>query len=106
MSERLSPTTRKRPLVLRVKSQDLKNPRHPPKKRLSQNILTLTTPSLLLSPFLLGARGRDMMPKILAPPSPLNRLPKKLRLKRRLPSTPTMTLAPLARESLYFYVFV
>jgi hypothetical protein len=106
MSELLSLTTRKRPFVLRVKSRDLNNPRCPPKKRLSQNVLTLAAPSLLLSPFLLGARGREMMSKIPVLPSLLNRLPKSLRLKRGVPSTPTMMLALLARESLYFYVFV
>jgi hypothetical protein len=41
------------------------------------------------------------MSKIPAPLNLLNRLPKNLLLKKRVPSTPTMTLAPLARELLY-----
>ncbi|KAK1607542.1 hypothetical protein QYE76_031215 [Lolium multiflorum] len=96
MSERLSSTTRKKLLVLRVKPRDLRNPRRPPKKRLTQIALNLAAPSLLLSPFLLGTRGRGMMSKIPAPPSLPSRLPKKLRLKKRVPLTLTMTLAPLA----------
>jgi hypothetical protein len=50
----------------------------------------------------LGARGKEMMSKITVPPSPLNRLPKNLLRKKRVPSTPLTMLALLARELLYF----
>ncbi|KAK1647617.1 hypothetical protein QYE76_065422 [Lolium multiflorum] len=96
MSKLLSLMTRKNPLVLKVKSQDRRNLRLPLKRRLSQIALNLAAPSLLLSSFLQGTRGREMKSKIPAPPSPLRRLPKKLRLKKREPLTLTTTLAPLA----------
>jgi hypothetical protein len=103
MSELLSPTTRKNPLVLRVKSHDPKSLRPPPKKKLNQILLKLAAPSLLLSPFLQGTRGKKMKSKIPTPPSPMSLLPKKHHPKKRVPLTLTMTLAPLARKLLYCY---
>ena len=103
MSELLSLTTRKTPLVLRVKSQDLTNPRLLP-KNLNRSLLNRVT--LLLPLCLQGARGRGMKSKILAPPSLRSLLPKKRHPRKRVPSTLTTTQAPLARKLLHcHYLF-
>jgi hypothetical protein len=68
--ESLSPTIHKKPLFLRVKPRDLRNPQVPPKAKPDHNKnLILVTPFLLHLPLLLGARGRETMSKIPAPPS-------------------------------------
>ena len=103
MSELLSLTTRKTPLVLRVKSQDLTNPRLLP-KNLNRSLLNRVT--LLLPLCLQGARGRGMKSKILAPPNLRSLLPKKRHPRKRVPSTLTTTQAPLARKLLHcHYLF-
>ena len=103
MSELLSLTTRKTPLVLRVKSQDLTNPRLLP-KNLNRSLLNRVT--LLLPLCLQGARGRGMKSKILAPPSLRSLLSKKRHPRKRVPSTLTTTQAPLARKLLHcHYLF-
>jgi hypothetical protein len=53
---------------------------------------------LLLPPFLQGAKGRGVNSKIPTPQNPLGQLPKKLRLKRRTPSTLMRMLALSARK--------
>ena len=103
MGESLSLTSRKNLLFLRVKLRSLRNPWVPPKKRLGQdNNLNPATPSHLLLPLLLGARGKEMKLKIPAPPSLLNQLLKNPLRRKRVPTTPSKMLAPLARELLYF----
>jgi hypothetical protein len=104
MIGKLSPTIL-RNLFLKVKPRDPRNLRVPLKAEPDQNNLSLVSLFLLHLPLLLGARGRGTTSMIPAPPNLLNWLPKNLHLKKRVPSTPTMTLAPLARESLYAYVF-
>ena len=99
MSEPSLLTSRKNPLVLGLKSQDLTNPRLPLKKVI-QNLLNPAAPSLLLSPFLQGTRGKEMMSTIPAPPSPLKWLPKKPHRRKRMPLILTTVLALLARKFL------
>jgi hypothetical protein len=103
MGESLSLTIRKNLLFLRVKLLNLRNLRVPPKKKLGQsNNLNPATPSLLLLPLLPSAKGRETKSKIPVPPSLLNQLPKNPLRRKRVPSTPSMMLALLARELLYF----
>ena len=103
MSELLSLTTLKTPLVLRVKSQDLTKPRLLP-KNLNRSLLNRVT--LLLPLCLQGARGRGMKSKILAPLILRSLLPKKRHPRKRVPSTLTTMQAPLARKLLHcHYLF-
>jgi hypothetical protein len=104
--ESLSPTIHKKPLFPRVKPRDPRDLRVPPKgKPDKNNYLILVTPSLLRLPLLLGASGGETILKILAPPRLLNRLPKNLLLKKRVLSTPTIKMAPLAHKLLYLCIF-